>query len=173
MRTSRQIVFAIVLFLLCISRVDAAATRHAATSSLNSGPVIIQIFAESTFLNLDSVDGTASLRQTSTQVSLTVAGAMAESSRHIEVYACVESDQALRQSGKPSVLTSANLRVLNDRGEWAEPEVLPNLEGRRGVRIAVFNGASISIPLQIQLRVPVGQTPGRYQGVLTIQALEQ
>lgn len=173
MRVSRQIVLAILLSLLCMSRIYAAATRRDQVSSPTSGPVVIQIFPESTFLDLDSVDGTTTLRQTSTQVRIAATGATAGFSRPIAVYACIDTGQALRLSGKPSAFTASNLRIRDDRGEWAELEVLPNLEGRRGVRIGVLKGASTSIPLQVQLRVPAGQTPGRYQGVLTIQALEQ
>lgn len=73
----------------------------------------------------------------------------------------------------PALVAAANLRIRNDHGAWAELEPLPNLDGRRGVRIAVFNGASLSIPLQVQLQVPAGQALGRYQGVLTIPAREQ
>lgn len=173
MRTNRQIVFAILLSLLCMSRIGEAATRRDQVSSPGSGPVVIQVFPESTSLDLNSVDGAASLRQTSTQVSIAVTGVTAGSSHSIEVYACVDTDQALRLSGKRSAFTAANLRIRNDQGEWAELEELPNLEGRRGVRIGVLKGASTSISLEVQLQVPAGQAPGRYQGVLTIQALER
>ncbi len=174
MRATRQTVLVAILSLVCMSRIYAvAATWHAPASGPTSGPVVIQIFPASTFLDLDSVDGTPTLRQTSTQVRIAATGATAGFSRPIAVYACIDTGQALRLSGKPSAFTASNLRIRDDRGEWAELEVLPNLEGRRGVRIGVLKGASTSIPLQVQLRVPAGQTPGRYQGVLTIQALEQ
>ncbi len=174
MRINRQIVWVALLSLACLGRIHAAAaTRHA--SSITSGPVVIQIFPGTTFLDLDSVDGATTLRQTSTQVRITATGSTSGFSRPIEVYACIDADQALRLSGKgkASAFTATTLRIRNDRGEWAEPEVLPNLEGRRGVRIGAFKGTSTSIPLQVQLRVPAGQAPGRYQGILTIQALEQ
>ncbi len=105
MRVSRQIVLAILLSLLCMSRIYAAATRRDQVSSPTSGPVVIQIFPESTFLDLDSVDGTTTLRQTSTQVRIAATGATAGFSRPIAVYACIDTGQALRLSGKPSAFT--------------------------------------------------------------------
>jgi hypothetical protein len=89
------------------------------------------------------------------------------------IYACVTSPDAMRLAGNASTLTTSSLRILNDRGEWAALEPLPELEGSLGVRIAVVHGAPATVLLRVQLQVPAGQKPGTYQGVLTIEAREQ
>ena len=173
MRANRQVMLAVLLSMLSMGRMHAAALRHSPGPAHGSGPVEIQVFPESTFLDLDPVDGANAARQTTTQVRVAVKGNSADLSHSIGVYACFETGQAMKLSGKSSGFAAADLRIRNDRGEWAELEALPDLQGRLGVRLAIFKGSSASIPLEVRLQVPSGQAPGKYQGVLTIQALEQ
>ncbi len=169
MRTSRQIALAIAASLLCMGHTCAAGNRNAPLS------IVVQVSPESSSLDLNSDDRTATLRQTSTPVRVTVTGSAVSSPRPIQVYvyACLPTEEAMRLSGKPLTMAAANLRIRNDRGEWIELEPLPELEGRRGVRVAVINGASATILLQVQLQVPAGQAAGNYQGVLTLVAQQQ
>jgi hypothetical protein len=134
---------------------------------------VIQILSESSSLDLNSADHTAALRQTSTPVRMTVTGATVGSMHPIEVYACLTTEEAMRLAGKSSTLASANLRIWNDRAEWTTLKPMAKLGGRLGVRIAVLYSASARILLQVQLRVPASQEPGTYQGVLTLEAMEQ
>jgi len=78
----------------------------------------------------------------------------------------------MRSATNKSSLPTVSLRIRNDRGEWAALEPLPELQGRRGVRIAVVN-ASANILLSMQLQVTPHQAAGSYQGVLILQAQEQ
>lgn len=169
MSIGRRIVLAIVVVFLCLSRMCAAATRPIQVSPASESTAI-QLSPESSFLDLDSTDRSARLRQTSTPVRITVTGAAVTSRYPIELYACVASEVAMRLAGKTSTLATATLRIRNDHGVWAELTPLPELEGRRGVRIAVVNGASATILLQVQLQVPAGQAPGNYQGTITLEA---
>jgi hypothetical protein len=91
----------------------------------------------------------------------------------IEVYACVTTEEAMRLAGKSPTLALANLHIRNDREEWTALEPMAKLGGRLGVRIAVLYSASARFLLQVQLRVPASQEPGTYQGVLTLEAMEQ
>ncbi len=167
MRASRRIVPAVEVLLLCMSCMCAAATRP------DTAPVVIQLSLGSSFLDLSSYDRTATLRQTSVPVHIAVTGATIGSAHPIEIYAGVATEEAMRLAGKVQTIAAGSLRIRNDRGEWAELEPLPELEGRRGVRIAVLNGTSATVLLQVQLQVPAGQVPGRYQGALTLEAQER
>jgi hypothetical protein len=91
----------------------------------------------------------------------------------IVIYACMTTEEGMRAAGKSLTLAITTLRIRNDRGEWAELEPLAELEGRRGVRIAVVNRVSATVLLEIQLNVPTSQTAGNYQGILMLQAQEQ
>lgn len=167
MRTGNQWFFAIVASVLCISRVSTAATPRTPTS------MIIQISPESSYLDLSSSNRAATLRQTSTPVRVTLTGAIAGYTRPIEIYVCVPTDEAMRLSGSSMILAIASLRIRNDQGEWAAMEPLPELDGCRGVRVAVLSRTSTTILLQLQLEVPARQAPGIYQGVLMLEALER
>lgn len=166
MRSSRRIALAIVLASLSVRHICLAATGSVSSAS-------IQLSSESGFLDLGSVEQSESLRQTSTPVRVTLTGTTDSVPHPVEVYACVASEVAMRLTDKPATLAIATLRIRNDHGEWMELEPLPELEGRRGVRIAVLNSTSATILLQVQLQVPAGQAPGRYQGTLTLVAKEQ
>jgi hypothetical protein len=135
--------------------------------------MVIQISPESSYLDLDSIDRVAALRQTSTPVRVTLTGATASSMRTIEIYASIPTEEAMRLSDKSSTIATGTLRIRNDRGEWSALLPLVELEGRRGVRIAILNQASSTILLQMQLQVPTSQVPGAYQGVLTLEAKER
>ena len=161
------IVLAVMVLPLCMSSMCSAATPSVPLS------IAIQIISESSSLDLNSADHNATLRQTSTPVRMMVTGATVTSMHPIEVYACLTTQEAMRLAGKSSTLTSANLRIWDDREEWATLKPMAKLGGRLGVRIAIFYSASARILLQVQLRVPAAQEPGTYQGVLTLEALEQ
>ncbi len=133
----------------------------------------IQLIPESSFLKFQRTGGTANLNEASVPVHLAMTGATVGPPHTVLVYACVTSVDAMRLAGKASTLTTSSLRILNDRGEWAALEPLPELEGSLGVRIAVVHGASATLLLQVQLQVPTGQKPGAYQGVLTLEAQER
>jgi hypothetical protein len=167
MRINKRIVFPIAVSLLCVSYMCSAAASPASSS------IVIQMFSESGSLDLTSANHAAALRQTSTPIHITVTGATVASMHPIEVYACLTTEEAMRLAGKSSTLASANLRIWNDRNEWTTLKPMAKLGGRLGVRIAVLYSASARILLQVQLRVPASQAPGTYQGVLTLEALEQ
>jgi hypothetical protein len=133
----------------------------------------IQISPESSYLDLDSIDRAAALRQTSTPVRIMLTGTTASSMRSIAIYACIPTEEAMRLSDKSSTMATGTLRIRNDRGEWSALQPLLELEGRRGVRIAIVNKASSTILLQVQLQVPTSQVPGAYQGVLTLEAKQR
>lgn len=166
MRNRRRIALAILLASFGMRYMCFAATGSVSSAS-------IQLSSESGFLDLGSVEQSESPRQTSTPVRIILTGTTDSVPHPIEVYACVDSEVAMRQIDKPKTLAIATLRIRNDHGEWMELEPLPELEGRRGVRIAVLNNTSATILLQVQLQVPAGQAPGRYQGTLTLEAKEQ
>jgi hypothetical protein len=166
MHTSNRMISATLLSLLCISGVSKAAPPNAPLSS------IIEITPDSRYLDLDTVDRDASVRQTTTPVRITMMIG-SSSVRPIEVYACIATEEAMRLSGKPSTLAASSLRIRNDRGEWAALEPMAELNGRRGVRVAILNKVSSTILLQVQLQVPTGQAPGTYEGVLMLEAQEQ
>lgn len=169
---SRRIVLAIVATLLCMSYTCAAATQPIQVSPASTSTVI-QVSPESSFLDLNSTDHTAALRQTSTPVRITVADGTTTFLHPIEVYACVTTEEAMRLAGKSPTLALANLHIRNDREEWTALEPMAKLGGRPGVRIAVLYSASARFLLQVQLRVPASQEPGTYQGVLTLEAMEK
>lgn len=162
-----RLMFVVFVALLCASRICTAATPAAPLS------VAFQIIPDANSLVLNAPDQTGTLRQASTPVRLSVTGASLSPLRPIAVYACLDSEEAMRSSGKAPALATTNLRIRDAQGQWTEPEPLPELEGRRGVRIAVVNGASASILLQVQLQVPSGQRPGNYQGPLMLLAQER
>jgi len=155
------------MLLLCMNHMSAAVTRPVPAS-------LIQISPESSFLDLNSADHSANQQEASTPVRITVTGGI-NGPLHpvIKVYACFTSEEALRLAGKSAKIAMANLRIRNDQGQWTEPEPIAELDGRRGVRIAVFNGTSARVLLQVQLRMPSGQAQGSYQGVLTHEVLGQ
>lgn len=167
MRTSNRIILAVLVSVLCIGRMCMAATQVAPV------PMSIQISPESSYLDLDYIDRTAAIRQTSTPVRITLTGATASPVRSIEIYACIPTEEAMRLSGESSTMATGNLRIRNDRGEWSALQPLIELEGRRGVRIAILNKASSTILLEVQLQVPTSQVPGAYQGILTLEAKER
>lgn len=135
---------------------------------------LIQISPESSFLDLNGADRTAAQREASTPVRITVTSGTNGSLRPvIKVYACFTTEEAMRLAGKSGKIAMANLRIRNDQGQWTEPEPIAELDGRRGVRIAILRGTSARILLQVQLRMPSGQAQGSYQGVLTLAVLEQ
>jgi hypothetical protein len=146
---------------------SAAVTRSVPAS-------LIQISPESSFLDLNAVDHTTTQQEASTPVRITVTGGT-NGSLHpvVKVYACFTTEEAMAFAGKSAKIAVANLRIRNDHGEWAEPEPMAELGGCRGVRIAVLRGTSTRILLQVQLRLPSAQTQGNYQGLLTLEALEQ
>jgi hypothetical protein len=137
----------------------AAATQPIQVSPASTSTVI-QVSPESSFLDLNSTDHTAALRQTSTPVRITVADGTTTFLHPIEVYACVTTEEAMRLAGKSPTLALANLHIRNDREEWTALEPMAN-------------SASARFLLQVQLRVPASQEPGTYQGVLTLEAMEQ
>ncbi len=163
MRITRYIAFIILLFVFCTNLV------HAAIPSTPSS-IVIQISPGSGSLDLSSTDHTSALRQASTPVRVTVTVVTPGMPHRVAVYACVNTDEAMRLSGKALTLTTANLRIRNAQGEWAMLEPLAELGGRRGVRIAVVNGTSAEILLQVQLQVLTSQPPGIYQGSLMLLA---
>jgi hypothetical protein len=166
MRICNRIVIAI-LASLCLVGTGTAATKPA------TGSVSIQIFPESSYLDLDSADHSATLRQTSTPVRISLPDVPGIMSGPTEIYAFIPTDEAMRLSGNSSTLSTASIRIRNDQGAWTALEPLAQLEGRRGVRIAVLSKSSATILLQVQLQVPAGQVPGTYQGVLTLEAQER
>jgi hypothetical protein len=167
MRIGRRIVLAVMVSLFCMSYTCSAATPPVPLS------IAVQLISESSSLDLNSADHNATLRQTSTPVRIMVTGATITYMHPIEVYACLTTQEAMRLAGKSSTLASASLRIWNDREEWATLKPVAELGGRLGVRIAVLYSASARILLQVQLRVPATQEPGTYQGVLTLEAMEQ
>jgi hypothetical protein len=167
MRTGNRVILAVLVSLLCIGGMCTAATQVAPIS------MGIQISPESSYLDLDSIDRAASLRQTNTPVRITLTGATPSSMRPIAIYACIPTEEAMRLSDRSSTMATSTLRIRNDRGEWATLQPLLELEGRRGVRIAIVNKASSTILLQVQLQVPTSQVPGAYQGVLTLEAKDR
>jgi hypothetical protein len=100
-------------------------------------------------------------------------GATSGTPHRVEVYACVDNDQALSLTGKSSTVAAENLRIRSGQGEWMALEPLAELGGRRGVRIATVNGASAEILLQVQLQVLASQPAGTYQGSLILLAQER
>jgi hypothetical protein len=162
-----RIVLVIVVSFLCMSRMCAAATSSASSS------VVIQISPDSSFLDLNSTDRTATRREASTPIHIVVTSATTNFLLPIDVYACVDTDEAMRLVGKSLALTTANVRIRNEQGEWAALEPLAELEGRRGVRIATINSASARIILHVQLYVQTSQTQGTYQGTLMLLARER
>jgi hypothetical protein len=167
MRTRNRIILAVLVSLLCIGTMCMAATQVAPIS------MSIQISPESSYLDLDSIDRAAALRQTSTPVRITLTGATPGSMRSIAIYACIPTEEAMGLSNKSSTMAAGTLRIRNDRGEWLALQPLSELEGRRGVRIAILNKASSTILLEVQLQVPTSQAPGAYQGILTLEAKER
>jgi hypothetical protein len=167
MHTIRQIVLVIVASIICVSRVCAAATYSTSSS------VVIQISPDSSFLDLNSTDGTATRREASTPIHIAVTSATTNILLPIDIYACVDTDEAMRLVGKSLALATENVRIRNDQGEWAALEPMAELEGRRGVRIATINSVSARIILHVQLHVPSSQTQGTYQGTLMLLARER
>jgi Na+-transporting methylmalonyl-CoA/oxaloacetate decarboxylase gamma subunit len=167
MRSNSQIVFTFLMLLFSMNYMSAAVTRSVPAS-------LIQISPESSFLDLNAVDHTTTQQEASTPVRITVTGGT-NGSLHpvVKVYACFTTEEAMAFAGKSAKIAVANLRIRNDHGEWAEPEPMAELGGCRGVRIAVLRGTSTRILLQVQLRLPSAQTQGNYQGLLTLEALEQ
>jgi hypothetical protein len=164
---SRRTILAIAIFLLCACRMGAATTQATPLA------VAIQISPNSSFLDLSSANNTILLRQASTPVRVTVMGAAAGTPHRIEVYACVDNEQALSLTGKSSGLAAETLRVRSGEGEWMALEPLPALGGRRGVRVATVNTTSAEFLLQVQLQVPASQPAGTYQGSLVLLAQER
>jgi len=166
MHSSNRIVIAILLS-LCFVITSTAATKR------SQGSVSIQILPESSYLDLDSADRSATLRETSTPVRISVTDTLGGLAGPLEIFASISTDEAMRLSGNSSTLATASIRIRNDQGVWTALQPLAQLEGRRGVRIAVVNKSSATILLQVQLQVPSGQVPGTYQGVLTLEAQER
>lgn len=164
MRSSRRVILVSFAAFLYVGRMGAAVTPAAPLA------IAFQILPDASSLNLTSPDQTVTLRQASTPIRISVKGM---TFRPIEIYACLDSEEAMRLAGNSSALATANLRIRNIQGQWTELEPLPELGGRRGVRIAVVNAAYASILLQVQLQVPPGQRPGNYQGSLTLLAQER
>lgn len=144
----------------------------AAVISAAPPTVQIQISADASSLDLSSANHTVTVRQASTPVRITVMDAAPGTPHRIEVYACVETDDAMHAPGRAAALTAASLRIRNAQGVWTTPQPLAELEGRRGVRVATLSG-SAEILLQVQLEIPTRQAPGTYQGALTLLALER
>jgi hypothetical protein len=146
---------------------------YAAAASAAPLSTVIRVSPDTSYLNLNSGERTVALRQASTPVRIVVTGGTISPLHRIEVYAYVDSEEGMRASGESSALGIANLRIRNVQGDWVALEPLAEIAGRRGVRIAVFNGASASILLQVQLQVPTAQIPGTYQGTLILLAQEE
>ena len=111
------------------------------------------------------------VREASTPVRVVVTGAAAGYPHRVEVYAYVE--EAITPGGKSPELSPESLRIRDAQGDWTALQPMAELEGRRGVRVAVVNGISARILLQVQLEVPAGQTPGTYRGNLILTAQEE
>lgn len=167
MRATRRIVLVIVVSFLCMSRMRAAATSPASSS------LVMQISPDSSSLDLNSTDRTATRREASTPIHIVLTSATANSLRPIDIYAYVDTDEVMKLVGKSSALTTANVRIQNDRGEWTALKPLAELDGRCGVRIAVIYSAAARILLQVQLQVPISQAHGMYQGTLMLLAQER
>jgi hypothetical protein len=162
-----RMMFVAFVALLCASRMCAAATPATPLS------IALQIVPDASFIDLNAPDQTGTLRQASTPIRLSITGGTLSPLHPIAVYACLDGEDAMRLAGKTSTLSTATLRIRDAQGQWTEPEPLTELEGRRGVRIAVVDGASAQILLQVQLQVPSGQRPGNYQGSLMLMAQER
>ena len=172
MRTQKLSRLVILALFLCVSwRCSAAAT--VAPRSSAASVLFIQLSPEQSYIDLDSPGRSNAQRQVRTSVHVTVTGATASSMHPILIYACMTTEEGMRAAGKSLTLAITTLRIRNDRGEWAELEPLAELEGRRGVRIAVVNRVSATVLLEIQMNVPPSQTAGNYQGILMLQAQEQ
>jgi hypothetical protein len=169
MHANKRIILVTVIAFICLIQIRAAVAQPGRPSPLSTSNVI-QLSAESSFLDFDSIDRSVTLRQSTTPVHLTVTGAVVTSLYPIEIYVSVTSETAMRLAGKLSTLSTSSLRIRNDRGVWAELAPLPELEGRFGVRIAVVTSSSATVLLQVQLKVPPGQAPGNYQGTMTVEA---
>jgi hypothetical protein len=156
-----------ILLLLGVNWMFAAAT----TPTL--APITIELVPESSFFNLNVTGGTNNPRQSSISIRVTVTGTTVSSLHPVEIYSCIAGEEAMRLAGKASTLATANMRIRNDHGEWAALEPLAELGGRRGVRIAVVNGTSATVLLQVQMQAPASQRPGTYQGTLMLVAQEQ
>ncbi len=159
---------ALAILVLLLSASGMCATAH----STAQPPVGMQLIPGSGVLTLSSAGGTATLRQSSTPVQLLVTHGTISSMHPIYVYACLTTKEAMRRGGNGPTIDVSSLRIRNDHEEWAQLVPLPELEGRSGVRIAVVNGTSATILLQVQLKIPDGQTAGEYQGILTLEAQE-
>ncbi len=160
---------ALAILVPLLSASGICATVH----STAQPPVSMQLIPGSGVLTLSSTDSTATLRQSSTPVQLIATHGTISAMHPIYVYAYLTTKEAMRRANNGPTMDVSSLRIRNDHGEWAQLVPLPELEGRSGVRIAVVNGASATILLQVQLKIPDGQTAGEYQGILTLEAQEQ
>lgn len=73
-------------------------------------------------------------------------------------------------TGKDSAVLVSSMRVMNSQGEWAPLKPLPDFGGQSGVLLALVNGASATFWLRVRLQLPPGQRPGKYIGLLTLEA---
>ncbi len=89
------------------------------------------------------------------------------------VYAYFSGDEGMRAPGKGTTISLGEVRIRNDRGEWVDLAPLAEVNGYRGVRIAVVHGWETTVQLQIQVRMPAGRPPGNYQGVLSLAVTQQ
>ncbi len=149
-----------------------ASWARAGTTPSSATAVNIELIPESPFVNLSYENSADGIRESRVSVHVVISGATAKFLRPIEIYACLPTEEGLRSAANSSTLSAASLRIRNDHGEWVALEPLPELQGRRGVRIAVIN-SSANILLSMQLQVAPRQAAGRYQGVLMLQAQER
>jgi len=156
-----------VIFLLFCASWACAGTPASSAAAVN-----IELIPESSFVSLSHENPVDGISGSSVSIHVVIRGTAARFSRPIEIYACLATEEGLRSTTNSSTMSAASLRIRNDHGEWVGLEPLPELQGRRGVRIAVIN-SSANILLSMQLQVAPRQAAGRYQGVLMLQAQER